>query len=719
MAENPSPPTAQPNALFWKFDISTFRLLGRELITDRITALFELVKNCYDANATKVTIEFHEVNPLSDNSKIVIRDNGIGMSFEDIRDKWMVIGTSSKRTVSHSPEPFKRKTVGKKGVGRFAVDKLGSKLLMQTKKEGATNVNCLETDWEVYEALSRNLDEGIQPIETQLFTDVQNQYWTSVSKRPEGHGTILTISKIRDVWTKDDIVRAYKELSKIVSPLERPTSDFDIFIKSQYDEFKNSKVINNAILNATEEITLGYDDTEKTQQTLRFKGNKLEVVSIPYRAFGPIKFKMYYFNQEAKSNYKKLYKGDEKIDGIKIYRDGLITTPFAEYEAENIYKRDILGIDKRRYSGFFDKVSSNDLLGFVEITDIANPEIKDATNRQDFVDNNAYRGLKKFIIEQLVALEEFLKEKREVVKEKSKSGLNNASVDLKNIGELVSVIKKEAPPKIKEQLVSLEKTVKQAQISVNKGIKTFEEVEKEKVHQENLFLSLMSLQDYAFEIAHVVRTSLARIIRTAEFFKRNYPNSDPAYQERFLKSATRIYDEMIRLDSVVDFLLSYAKSNIGFVDINVKELIENLIYNEYRPIFQKENIKVEVIFDETLIINHNQKFFEDIFENLISNSIKALQSNEGEKRIKCSGKIEGNQFIIHFSDNGQGILEEDKERIFNIYFTRTAEQGGAGIGLYAVKTRIKAMKGSIEVVENEFNPTGATFKIVLPFAAKN
>ena len=230
----------------------------------------------------------------------------------------------------------------------------------------------------------------------------------------------------------------------------------------------------------------------------------------------------------------------------------MITTPFAEYEADNIYKRDILGIDKRRYSGFFDKVSSSDLLGFVEITDVANPEIKDATNRQDFVDNNAYRELKKFVVEQLVALEEYLKTKREVVKEKSKSGLNNASVDLKNIGEIVSVLKKEAPPKIREQLVSLERSVKQAQISINKGIKTFEEVEKEKIRQENLFLSLMSLQDYAFEIAHVVRTSLARITRTAEFFKQNYPNSNPAYQERFLKSANRIYDEMMRLDSVVD-----------------------------------------------------------------------------------------------------------------------------------------------------------------------
>lgn len=107
---------SEDKKLKWRFDISTFRLIGRELITDRITALFELVKNCYDANATRVDVVFENVsydNAVVDDttkevrvnpgSKIVIEDNGYGMSFEDIRDKWMVIGTASKRTSPFSP----------------------------------------------------------------------------------------------------------------------------------------------------------------------------------------------------------------------------------------------------------------------------------------------------------------------------------------------------------------------------------------------------------------------------------------------------------------------------------------------------------------------------------------------------------------------------------------------------------------------------------------
>ena len=122
--------------LKWRFDVSTFRLIGRDLITDRVTALFELVKNCYDANATETTIVFNNVGlEKNGESSIIIKDDGIGMSFADIRDKWMVIGTSNKRSNPYSPEPFNRKCVGEKGIGRFAVDKLGQLYYLNTQSK--------------------------------------------------------------------------------------------------------------------------------------------------------------------------------------------------------------------------------------------------------------------------------------------------------------------------------------------------------------------------------------------------------------------------------------------------------------------------------------------------------------------------------------------------------------------------------------------------------
>src|SRR5690606_12053319 len=200
--------------------------------------------------------------------------------------------------------------------------------------------------------------------------------------------------------------------------------------------------------------------------------------------------------------FQKKFPG-AKIDGIKVYRDNLITTPFAQYTSVQDEARDVLGIDKRRWSGFFEKVSSRDLLGFVEITDADNPEIIDSTNRQDFVDNKAYRELKKFIIEQLVQLENYLKYVREHEAEKTKSNLKSAKVSIKTLTDAVKQIKDTAPPRVKQQLATLERHAKKVEIEIKKGIADYNRLEKEQVEQKNLFLSLMSLQDYAAEIAHV------------------------------------------------------------------------------------------------------------------------------------------------------------------------------------------------------------------------
>ena len=718
------------NALYWKFDISTFRLLGRELITDRITALFELVKNAYDANAQNVHVEFLGMQPLSDSSCIIIRDDGIGMSLTAIRTNWMVVGTNSKRTNRRSPAPMFRKVVGKKGVGRFAVDKLGSQLLLSSKQIGDDSLINLLIDWNDYEEKMAIADlQAVQhqefvgqvdppeklakpAPEPHYFTDVANRYWESPAT-PEQSGTCLKITSIRDPWTKLDIERAYKELSKLVSPLDKPTFPFNIFLRApEYNILGNDPIENKAVRHATEEITL--EHTETIQQRLKHVRGQLTVIPTPIPSFGPINFKLYYFDRQAKDLFKREYQGGS-IDGIKIYRDGLIATPFAEYEDQDIKKRDILGIDKRRYSGFFDKVSSADLIGILTITDDDNPAIKDSTNRQDFEDNKEYRELKRFIIDQLEELEDFISYRRKVRNTIAQTDLRTANEGLKSFGGLVRDIKKEAPSFLQERLGVLESQSRQLQLNVNRGLKQFQDLKDEKVRQENLFFSLMSLQDYAFEIAHVVRTALARIMSFAEFFKNEYPN--PKFDQYFLEYARSIYDEMSKLDSVLEFLLSYTKSNISFQAINVKELIEDLFFNKYKDLFIKKEIQAYVEIDKPLIITHNYKFLEDIIENLISNSVKAIEDNQDEKIIKCTSITGDDNFTLLFSDNGCGIQPEDRERVFNIYFTRTAEKGGAGMGLYIVKTRIQSMQGTVEVVESEFGERGTTVKIILPFAS--
>ena len=679
------------------------------------------MKNCYDANATRVDVVFENVsydNAVVDDttkevrvnpgSKIVIEDNGYGMSFEDIRDKWMVIGTASKRTSPFSPRPFGRRCVGEKGIGRFAVDKLGDKVNIVTKKEEDDRWLNVEIDWNSYfNEVSPDEREHIR-----LFTDIENKY--DYLDRNEGSGvsgTKLIVSSVREFWSKDDISRFYKEANKIVSPYTLLNPPFKIYITAREYGWVEKPVEPDKIDFATEEAEITYRDG--IQETLYFDKDKgcIAKKDGPLRIFGGISLKIFYFDENARRNYYRKYKDvNNRIDGIKIYRDGIIATPFAEAEANPDRKRDILGIDKRLWQDIFNRISTREIIGILDITKDGNPKIIDATNRQDFIDNREYRELKEFILEQLRAFEELKIYKRELKRASVSDELKTAKENVDTFAHSVNRVI-ETNPDLKKDLQPLVEQATKAGTSVKKAIEEQKKAEKEYIRKENMYLSIMSLQEYAIHIAHAVRTSLGKIQRKAEFFDKYYP--DPEEEEYFKLYAKEIYQEMLVLNQVIDFMLSYSKSGLNFEDLNLNELVSGL-FKSYETSLKAENIRSIVEIPDNLRINTNRQFFMDILQNMISNSVKALKGVP-DKTIKCSGYISENDLILSMSDNGIGIPLEKREWVFGVFNTTTAESGGAGIGLYVVKTRVESLKGKVEVVDSEFGKVGTTIKITLPF----
>ncbi|MDB5231056.1 MAG: zraS 5 [Chitinophagaceae bacterium] len=704
----------QENVLRWRFDVNTFRLLGRELITDRVTAVFELVKNSYDANATDVTVSFLNINSKENDKKIVIGDNGIGMSFADIKNKWMVVGTNSKRTSLYSDPPFNRKFVGEKGIGRFAVDKLGERVLIRTKQRGEAKWLNVQINWDEYE---KQANASIQSSQLSLFTEVDNYFFYEDGDKNE-QGTQLIISRISEKWTENDIERLDKELSKLVSPYYPVTPPFDIHIESNdFIRFIRKDVKPDAIKFFSHKGEGNFDLEKEKQEVLRFdtKAGKLYTDWEDIKSFGPVKFKVFFFNEAAKRKYNAAYKNDEsRIDGIKIYRDGLITTPFAEYQEHRDYKRDILGIDKRLWRDIFFRISTREVIGVLDITKELNPRIIEATNRQDFVDNKEYRDLKEFILNQLEVFSDVKRFQSQNIRSETERELQKAGLEVKNFEQVIEKIEKEMVidrPDLKNIFDPLKERAIELKTAITQSISEQKKFQKEVIRKENIYHSLMSLQDYATNISHAIRTSLGKIKRQAEFFKINFPN--PKYDELFKQYAVIINDEMDVLIQVTDFMLSYARSDINFEDFNVKDVMEKLLLHTYSDTFAAEKISAIVEISDDFIVNANKRFFEDIFLNLISNSIKALKQTQ-DKIIKCSGYLADDNFTLYFSDNGYGINQGDEKWIFGIYNTRTAEQGGAGLGLYIVQKRVEALKGTVEVTESEFSP-GATFRIQLPF----
>lgn len=133
-------------------------LLGRKQIRDSVTALAEIMKNSYDADAQYLRVDFLTKDISS--PCIVICDTGEGMSKEDLEDKWLVLGTPSKLENKKKTTQSGRAVMGEKGIGRLAISRLGQQMWMFTKKTD-TEWNILYINWNIFE----NPDLYIQDIE--------------------------------------------------------------------------------------------------------------------------------------------------------------------------------------------------------------------------------------------------------------------------------------------------------------------------------------------------------------------------------------------------------------------------------------------------------------------------------------------------------------------------------------------------------------------------
>ena len=692
--------------LRWRFDVSTFRLIGRDLITDRVTALFELVKNSYDANAQNVNVIFENVGAGKTDSLIRIEDDGYGMSFEDIRDKWMVIGTSSKRSHPYSPEPYNRKCVGEKGIGRFAVDKLGDKVSIITKNTGTDKWLKVDVDWSSY------FNEPQEREDIRLFTDVENAYSYSEAENQNISGTRLVITSIREPWTKKEIEHLLHEISKIVSPFANLSYPFKVRVVAPEFGIDQEPVRTmDDFNNATISLKVDFDEDKKLQQSIYYdkEKNAFGHRLIPFKSFGGIRMRIYYFDESARRKYRNDFPNDP-IDGFKVYRDGIIATPFAETNENPDQKRDILGIDKRVWQDIFSRIGTREFLGVIDITKKGNPQIIDATNRQDFVDNDEYREMKKFIITQLNALQDYKVEMRKAKRDNAQEGLQTASDDINSLMDAINEMvaqKPELKPTVDPLIKQVRKTGRSVKTAINEQKKALEDFTR----KENIYMSIMSLQQFAINITHAVRTTLNQIRDRVEFFYRYYPN--PEEEEWFSLYAKEMFERFKVLNRVINYMLSYSQSNLTPEEVDLKATFEEIL-NDYDDVFSREGITLQTGFPDKLVLNANRQFFRDILQNLIDNSVKAMTESQ-QKVIRCSYEVRNEMLEILVSDTGVGIPTEDREQVFALYYTTTEKQGGAGVGLYIVKTRVQSLGGSVSVIDSEFGEVGTTIKITIPF----
>ncbi|MCY8486952.1 ATP-binding protein [Bacillus atrophaeus] len=662
--------------LSFKASVNVKNLIGKDLVTDPITAVFELVKNSYDADAKKVILEFSEEN---NKSSLIISDDGIGMDLEDIESKWMIIGTDSKKEKLYS-EKFKRPINGDKGIGRFSVDRLGKKLNLNSTKECTNQKIKMHFNWNDFESNIGSLEDIKIPYEIETVTS-------------DLGGVKLEILELRDKWEEKNIKKLLRNLQQFKSPFEFE-DNFKIILHApkyglDYFEVKSTNL---------EEISSLWVETivpieNQSKVCTKVVRNGIEYVnelSNSYN-FGPLKVKVFFFNKSEKVSFKaKQGESVKDFGNIKLYRDNFRIHPYGESY------NDWLDLDIRKAQGYARFFGSRDIIGYVQIYKEHNRELIAPTNRQGLIENDSFSDLRRFIIDYSIKVLEanfFKKNTNETFKE-AENEVHDAVSELKKVTKEI----KKTSPEAAKILSNITNVVQASQKAQSQYVKDQEELIE-------VYKRVASKEILLHQIIHQALIKVEKIITVTHFGINDLQNELLDREEQIgnyksIKSLTMNAKEYLK--KARDHLIRKKKPE----SLNLYEVTKE-IFEGFSSQLHLSGISTEMDIPKEIKYKIDKKDYETILENLISNSIKSLEkTTQTAKKIEVKIIEKSNYITILFKDNGAGIPPSLKNKIFDPFFTTT---DSSGMGLSILDDIIKGNKGELNLTISQ--DPGAEFQI--------
>lgn len=700
------------------------RTLGDELISSEVVAVIELVKNAYDADATRVLVRFSE--PLEQGTGgIDIIDDGHGMSIETVEHAWLEPATPYRRRAPRS-ERLERHVLGEKGIGRFAVSRLANELELVTRRPGATVETSVLFDWSVFdddEAYLEDIEFALEEAPPSQIAPggAVEALWPEV-ERPNVErlqtGTLLRMTSLRTAWAEYKVGELRKGLSRLVSPFlfeaQRDTPDaFEIsldvpsfpalsgpveppetlrsphyFMRATVDDRANYRAtirLRNADHEITREGVLrGFDERSPVSGTF----------TVELRAWDRDSSSVADLAGHLHMTSAQVRHDLNEAAGVSVYRDGFRVLPYGQ--AGN----DWLSLDSRRVNNPTLRLSNNQVVGYVLISRDTNPDLRDQTNREGLIENAAFADLR----QQLTAVITQLETERYGVRPREEAppprpGGLFAGLDL----AWVRAYANESYPG-DNRLAGL---LGEAQESLDQGVERTQEVVAR-------YRRLATLGELIDKVLHDGRAPLAKMGNDAQIALRDIGRDELPCEQLVVEvrgRLERIGKQHAVLAAVFRRIEPFGGRRRGRPSPRpLEEIISDSI-----AVLESDlkEIGAHVAFPESrTTVSADETELQQVFVNLLRNSIYWLREvARNDRRIRIAVSRDDDGLHILFSDSGPGVPESVREQIFDPYFS-TAENG-VGLGLSIAGEIVEEYyDGRLALLDSGPLP-GANFRVTL------
>lgn len=731
-------------------------MLGEQLIRNEQIALAELIKNAYDADADWVKISFMDFDIKEDSkgnissidsttkSKIRIEDNGCGMTEDVIEKSWMNPATPNKKIRNPKERSEKKRILqGEKGIGRFAILKLGRKIGITTRPLGTENHieyfidydlskyddDFLTEDGKNKELFIDNISINVESREPSLIND----RIISINGKPfvdNNHGTCIEISGLKGSWDYGKIKEVYEDtlklkpiFSELVQKEEKYPFEivFEINGRSSYLVNTESERLNN-LLKENTVITIkdGKYNEKKQEFTYKINGTPQKLSLSDPRLAGLSVFKDYFiintlfdkfevkktdcgnfnFNfyifdfvadKETRFYLSKPEKELIKKHRIYLYRDGIRVAPYGDPD------NDWLETDKKRATGRTGDYLSNDqVVGFVDITKKGNPKLRDKTNREGLIEEGS--SMRDFIM----LLHSFLlfirqhpyKQYQEQNRQKKEQETKRLQVVQSKFDELKNAISNNSAA-----LAVHAELVKSYQIEKDfyeKRLETTEELAGVGLSVETSSHDMMMMLLKSID-------SLDSVIKEI-----SYNSIFDNEVEKELHSIRGMLSFVT--DQMKDIQLLFRSSKQRRREIRVLDILQK-VEKIYARSLKRNNIAYKVHkIGSPIAVKCTDAVLLQVLINLFDNAIYWLSViDSNDKRIEIT--LDGDNKQVIFSDSGPGIYEDDKPYIFEAFYSGKEE--GRGLGLYIARQLLRRLGYDIYIseIQSENKLSGANFVI--------